>query len=220
MDSTTVDNINSELLIPHTLLGYWESHGTVTLEPKPVYDSVGNLIGNYLAHFYYDGQEYTMPCSGCLGGVVAPPYGATITTKGGYNFEYIPANYATYVSTALTLGKTPIAVTVQITNGNHQTSGEITYSDSWTDLSFSGGTASVGGKNVKYTISGTATISSLNSTYTVVLTPSTTACCLLRIKYDNTSIGGSTFFTDPCALLCNPDTSSVIQKNITLTTVS
>jgi len=68
--AATSDTINDTLLVPHSRLGMWEAHGAITVWVQPTYDSTGNQIGTHVANFYFSGQQYQIPCTPRIGGMM------------------------------------------------------------------------------------------------------------------------------------------------------
>ena len=66
------DSIRDEVLIPHTQLGHWETHGGMTVLPLNSYDTNGNLYARYALLFSFNSQLYEIPCDTSITGVPQP----------------------------------------------------------------------------------------------------------------------------------------------------
>lgn len=107
--ATTQANLiatNTQLLLPHTLLGHWEAHtgGVYSVLPQIVYDSAGHIVSNYVAKIIYKGQQLLLPCHTRLGGPLQPMrlQPGSITAQLGTNFNHVSMGaddnqYASYL---------------------------------------------------------------------------------------------------------------------------
>ena len=69
----SLKGVNDGVLVPHTQKGLADTHGSVSVIPTPVFDASGIRIGDYSAIVSYGGQQFAIPCSNRLGGVVNAP---------------------------------------------------------------------------------------------------------------------------------------------------
>jgi hypothetical protein len=104
-DYTSVDvlaaqNVRDDVLLPHTLLGHWETHGSLTVLPEVTVDDAGHTVGRYVIKMNVNNVTYKIPCDVRFGGPPQPPrilsdaifpqYGATavhITSPKGTSFS-------------------------------------------------------------------------------------------------------------------------------------
>lgn len=64
----SIQAVQSNILLPHTKLGHWESHAPITVHRKTTYDASGATVGRYVAVIQVNGVKYEIPCDTQLGG--------------------------------------------------------------------------------------------------------------------------------------------------------
>lgn len=118
--------VNNGALVPHVLKAIYEVHGTLTVQAVPggYLDSVGNIIGDHVAIFSYNGSQFQIPCVAQLGGMRQPPKlngnvvwaltGNTycsVTMPSGTNFtQNVPGGVLTADATAIVTGTRPFTI--------------------------------------------------------------------------------------------------------------
>jgi hypothetical protein len=78
-ETSEVNLINTEVLIPHTQKGYWEVHGDMTAIEQTTFDSIGHIVGNFVIVLFWGGNTYQIPCTNRLGGMLQPPWSLPFT---------------------------------------------------------------------------------------------------------------------------------------------
>jgi hypothetical protein len=211
---------NNQLLLPHTLLGHWETHtgGIYQIIPQITTDSAGHRVGNYVARVVVDGVELWLPCDTRVGGPAQPMRMAfpAITTLQGTNCNYAAMGrddnqFGYFWWNASTGGTLPYAFTWQYnTYQPLKTSGKfyldpLLGSGTWLDVNMTVGVYQSMPSNP---VSALSLITLPNKlTIRVDVGDSKRICATVRGKFTNTT--GSTY-TNYCLFQANDEDGSWI----------